>query len=129
MATRAEAQALIDGSTCDQCYLPGGLAWYGVLAALIDIGNGVTVPTAQELATESGCLECVIPPGLLPYAILAALRDSGIGGGGGGLSGVGSPEGAVLGSPGTTYYEPATGQFWVKGTGTGTTTGWVLLVS
>lgn len=112
MATAAEAQSLLDDSTCDQCYMPGGLAWYGILAALIDIGNGVAVPTAQELATESGCLQCVIPVGLLPYAILAALRDSGIGGGGGGSGSVLSGAGAPVADPGVTtaiYFDTSNG--------------------
>lgn len=92
MATAAEAQALLDSSSCDRCYLVG-MEWYGVLAALINIINGTTVPDAQTLATEASCLSCVISPGNLGFAILAALRDSGIGGGSGGgvLSGAGAP--------------------------------------
>ena len=53
---------------------------------------------------------------------LVALLDSGQGGGGG-LAGVGSPEGVVAANPGRTYLDTSTNGFWVKNNGTGTT-GW-----
>lgn len=59
--------------------------------------------------------------------ILGALLDGAGGGGGGGggcsLAGSGSPEGAVVGSPGCTYVRIDTGGFWYKSTGAGNT-GW-----
>lgn len=53
---------------------------------------------------------------------------AGGGGGGGGLAfhtGTGSPEGAVSGSPGDTYWDTSTGFKWTKVTGSATTTGWL----
>jgi hypothetical protein len=53
----------------------------------------------------------------------------GYGGGGGGTNcGTGSPEGVVSASCGETYYDTSSGSFWVKETGTNTTTGWVTLI-
>lgn len=53
--------------------------------------------------------------------------SGGGGGGSGGLSGVGSPQGSVAASPGTTYVDTATANFWVKQSGSGNT-GWTELV-
>lgn len=53
-------------------------------------------------------------------ASLAAIS----GGGGGGLSGTGSPEGAVTAVAGTTYVDTATGALYWKGSGSGNT-GWL----
>lgn len=44
-----------------------------------------------------------------------------------GLSGSGSPEGAVTASPGATYLRTSDESFWVKKTGTGNT-GWIQLI-
>ena len=43
----------------------------------------------------------------------------------GGLSGTGSPEGVVTGSPGRLYVDVSSNDLWVKVTGTSTTNGWV----
>lgn len=61
--------------------------------------------------------------------ILGAIRDNGgVGGGGsGGLSGAGSPEGVVTADAGTTYWDATNEIFWVKDTGSGNT-GWYQLV-
>jgi len=60
--------------------------------------------------------------------ILGVLTDGGGGGAGlGGLSGSGSPEGAVTASPGQVYTDVSTGGFWNKVTGAGNT-GWNQLV-
>lgn len=128
--TIAEAQALIAGISCDLCKIPQGMVWQAVLAAILDINNGGSVPDAQTLITEANCLNCVVPPGMVPYLILQALRDGGIGGGGGagGLAGAGSPEGSQAASPGATYYNSSDGSFWVKASGTGTT-GWQQLIA
>lgn len=63
--------------------------------------------------------------------ILGAISDIDISGGavdyatGGNFSGSGSPEGVVTASPGATYVDTATGNFWTKKTGTATNTGWI----
>ncbi len=126
--TADEANALIAAAKCDLCYLPPGLEMYAILAALIDVANGGTVPDAQTLASEANCLLCYLTPGMVPYAILQAIRGiTGGGTGSGGLSGSGSPEGVETANPGTTYWD-ATGKiFWVKDTGAGNT-GWYRLV-
>lgn len=49
-------------------------------------------------------------------------------GSGGGLSGSGSPEGVETAGPGRTYVDTATGDLYVKQTGTGNT-GWVMVQS
>jgi hypothetical protein len=41
--------------------------------------------------------------------------------------GIIDPEGAVIGTPGQTYLNSATGSFWVKQTGSGNT-GWLNLI-
>mgnify|MGYP001561616889 CR=1 FL=1 len=91
--TAAEAQALLAAANCDMCYASPGQIWYEILAALIHVGNGETVPDAPTLASEIQCLECYITPGMLPYAILQAIRGISSGGGsGGGLTcGAGAP--------------------------------------
>lgn len=55
------------------------------------------------------------------------IADNAGGGGGGGLAfstGTGSPEGAVTGSPGDTYWDTATDFKYTKVTGIATNTGW-----
>lgn len=47
---------------------------------------------------------------------------------GGGLAGVGSPEGVVTARPGQVYTDTSTGGFWNKITGTGNT-GWQQLIA
>lgn len=128
--TADEVQTLIDGVPCDLCNSTPGLAMYMVAAALIDLSNGQPVPdTTQGLISEANCLFCLVPSGLLPYVMIQAIRGISAGGsGGGGEAGVGSPEGVVTADPGTTYYDTASGDFYVKETGAGNT-GWVLLIS
>lgn len=80
--------------------------------------------TVDEINQASQCY-CIAN---FEKAVLYLLANGGAGGGGGGESGTGSPEGVVTASPGTTYYDTASGSFWVKGSGTGNT-GWVPLVT
>src|ERR1041384_5520300 len=100
--TADEASALLADAKCDLSCLPPGLVWYAILAALIDVSNGVAVPDASTLASEANCLLCVIPPGAVPYAMLQAIRGiSGGGGGGGGgnvLCGTSDPSAAPSGT-------------------------------
>jgi len=65
-----------------------------------------------------------------PRALPIAVTPSrGFGSGSGGTHcGSGSPEGVVPASCGETYYDTSSGDFWVKETGTNTTTGWVALI-
>lgn len=49
-------------------------------------------------------------------------------GSGAAFAGSGSPQGVTTASPGNTYIDTATGNFWVKQTGTGTNTGWLELI-
>ena len=69
-------------------------------------------PNPRGLFTPSREFECDCPGGS----------------GSGGLSGVGSPEGVVTASPGTTYLDTSTNGFWVKNTGNGNT-GWFQLIA
>lgn len=111
------------------CCVPQGDLWFGVLAALIAVGNGDTMPTAQELMDDIACLKCAVQPGDVPLLIIgAAANITDGGGGGGGLSGSGSPEGVVTANPGTTYWDTTGQSLWVKDTGTGNT-GWVQLIA
>lgn len=61
--------------------------------------------------------------------ILGATIDlSGGGGSGSGtFSGAGSPQGSVTASPGATYLDTSTGNFWSKQTGAGNS-GWLELI-
>lgn len=126
--TAEEVQELINEVPCDLCNSPPGLQWYLALAALIDVSNGDPVPTTtQGLVDEANCLLCLVPPGLVPYLMVQAIRGISSGGGGGGESGSGSPEGVVTANPGTTYWDATNDIFWVKDTGVGNT-GWYQLV-
>ena len=99
MATAIEAQPYIDAANCTWCTIPPGMIWYAVLAALIDVGNGDSVPTdPQELISEARCLECTIPQGFVPYAILAAISNISGGGGGAVACGAGVPVAAPSGA-------------------------------
>lgn len=66
------------------------------------------------------------PPANTPISVLIVSGSSS--GSVSGITGTGSPEGAQTATPGITYYDSSTGQFWVKATGSGNT-GWVLLIS
>lgn len=132
--TLEEVQAQVDEIGCDFCSMDQGMVQYVILAAMLDVANGDEVPmTLEELIEEANCLICSVPPGLVPYLQLQALREISTGGGGGGgssccNSGTGSPEGVVSGSPGHTYFDTSSDGFWVKRTGTNTTTGWLQLI-
>ena len=63
----------------------------------------------------------------LLVCLLYAAQTGGGGGGGGGLSGAGSPQGVVTGSPGQTYVDTNTNNFWVN-TGGGNNT-WANLIA
>ncbi len=83
--TATEVQDLINDIPCDLCNAPPGLAWYLVLAAMVDLANGDPVPeTTQELISEANCLLCLVSPGMVPYLMIAALREISAGGGVGG---------------------------------------------
>jgi hypothetical protein len=83
--TSAEVQTLIDSVPCDLCNMDPGLVPYAILAALIDVSNGDSVPaTTQGLITEANCLICLVPPGLVPFLTIQAIRGITAGGGGGG---------------------------------------------
>lgn len=126
MAVDAATQTLIDQAACTDCQIPQGFVWYAVLAALIDVNNGVAVPTdSATLMAQASCLEGCIPAGYLPYVILQAVR--GVSSLPTGNAGAGSPEGVVTGAPGSTYYNTSDQSFWVKGSGTGNT-GWQQVV-
>lgn len=65
------------------------------------------------------------PARVIEVKILRSLTSSSLGGG---LSGVGSPEGVVSANAGQTYFDTVAQTFWAKGTGTGNT-GWVELIA
>ena len=52
----------------------------------------------------------------------------GSGTGGAGIVGVGSPEGVVTATPGTSYFDTSTNSYWYKRTGSGNT-GWFEIVA
>lgn len=57
------------------------------------------------------------------------LITSGGGGSGATLSGSGAPNGLITGSPGNTYLNTVTNNFYVKATGTASNTGWIALIT
>ena len=85
-----------------------------------------TVPASATSLTATAATENY--PALsdreLYEAILVAIQA----GGGGGLSGSGTPQGVLSASPGATYLDTSTGNCWAKQTGTGNT-GWLELIS
>ncbi len=127
-----DPQAAIDAAQ-PWCCVPAGDLWLGVLAALLDVANGESVPmTANELNDQIACLKCSIQPGDIPLLILGAVSNITSGGGGGtggpGIVGTGSPEGVVTAPVGTSYFNSATNSFWYKKTGAGNT-GWAQLLA
>src|SRR5207248_11559434 len=106
--------------------------YYAILAALIHVGNGESVPDATTLASESNCLMCVIAPGMVPYAIIAAIRGISTGGGGGSggvLRTTGNPEGVlVAASANSVAYDCSSGAFYVFCGTAGTNVGWQPLI-
>lgn len=61
---------------------------------------------------------------LLVKILNSTISGGGGGGGTGGLSGEGSPEGAITADAGATYVDTLTGDFYWKGSGSGDT-GWL----
>lgn len=81
--TSDEVQILLTEARCDICNIPEGFIWEAILAALVDVANGMPVPTdPQILASQAACVSSCVPKGLVPYLILQAIR--GISGGGSG---------------------------------------------
>lgn len=86
----------------------------------------------DQLANDAVCIDKCIPDGeklAVLIAVFYQLLQNGTGGGGtgGGLAGIGSPEGVVTANPGQTYLDTGTGGFWVKFMGAGST-GWLKLI-
>src|SRR6266550_1735438 len=63
------------------CCLPPGDLWFGVLAALIAVGEGDPMPTLAELNADIACLKCTVQSGDVPLLILGAIATLSGGGG------------------------------------------------
>lgn len=104
---------------------PGGLP--GAPGAPGAAGAAATVAVGTVTTLTPGSPATVTNSGSSSAAVLDfGIPQGAAGGGGGGLSGTGSPEGAVTASPGATYTDTAgtCGAWqWVKVSGTGNT-GW-----
>ncbi len=90
----------------------------------------MTAAEIQVLFEEAKCLECFTNAStsdLLKLALLArivaAVESSGTGTGGSGMVGVVDPEGVVVATPGTSYYNTVGFSFWYKISGNGSS-GW-----
>ncbi len=95
---------------------------------LESLGVTMTVPALMTYGKCYGCLG-ITPGEQAELALLDQIAQNiGTGTGGGGLSGVGSPEGIVTANPGATYLDTANGFFYAKQTGTGST-GWLAIVT
>lgn len=107
LVTLCEALAAAEGVPVSECSVAG--VWDKVT------GDGY-VSDQQFYATS--------------LSTLCLLKDAISGGGGGGglkfTPGTGSPEGVVSGSPGDTYWDTDGGFYYVKVTGSETTTGWLI---
>jgi len=79
-----DPQAAIDAAQ-PWCCVPVGDLYYAILAALIDVGEGGTVPDTNELLAQIACLKCAMQPGDVPLLILGAVSNITSGGGGGGV--------------------------------------------
>lgn len=94
------------------------------IACLLAAQNDVACdPTT--LMEQSKCLWVAMSERQLLASIAYSICNGG--GGGGGLAfstGTGSPEGVVSGSPGDTYWDTDGDFYYVKVTGSETTTGW-----
>jgi hypothetical protein len=115
--TQAEIQELIDDVPCDLCYMSPGLAQYAILAAMLDIANGDSVPaTTQALISEANCLLCMVPPGLVPYLQIQALRNISSGGSGSGSGSVTCGVADPVAAPTVTcalHYRRDNGALWM----------------
>ncbi len=94
----------------------------------------MTAEEIQELYDEANCFRCFVGGSnadLLRLALLArivaAVESSGTGTGGSGMVGVVDPEGVVVATPGTSFYNSANFTFWYKTSGVGAI-GWQQVV-
>ena len=107
----------------------------GAEAVEVMIGDGEWIPTATGLLFKSDFGQLLGKVKFRSTAggtvkVIYGLGCASFGGGtGGGLVGSGSPEGVVTADEGQTYYDTAGGGYWVKGSGNGTSTGWVQLIA
>lgn len=108
-----------------KCWCFTGTQAQGAMLYLLNQIAGGTM-TAAEVQENSRCW-CFTGIAFQRAMIYLLNQIMVGGGGGGGLSfstGTGSPEGSVVGSPGDTYWDTATGFYYIKVTGTATNTGW-----
>lgn len=115
-----------EGAACFDCISKKQAALLYLLNQ-IRIAQGGAVMTIAEIESGAACFDCINKKDAAALYLLDTFASGG-GGGSGGESGAGSPEGVVTASPGTTYYNTSDGSFWAKGSGTGDT-GWVALIT
>lgn len=95
-----DVDAIIEDSTCVECFIPTGLQPAVLLALLCAIRDGDTDMSCdpQALIDEATCLQCKIPDGMMFPALISvacAIAQGGTGGGCENLVGVVSPVGVV----------------------------------
>lgn len=133
MAT--DAQTLLDETKCYQCNAPDLYALMliktGLLRQILLAQDPMADTSPQTLMNAGRCYECYAPNVyalmLMQTALLAQIVGGGSGTGGAGLVGVVDPEGVVVASPGTSYYNTVLFKFWYKTSGVGNT-GWTQVV-
>jgi len=117
---------IADGAKC-YC-IPNATPALLFLLDQIRVNGGGATMTPAEIADASKCFCIPDVNRAMLFLLDQILSNGGGGGGGGGLSGVGSPEGVVTANPGTTYLDTSTGFFYAKMTGSGNT-GWLALIN
>lgn len=136
MANPTLASALTNAN-CPACY---GLTQVqalkiSILISILEGLNSMAATSLNSLLDYAKCLGCagLSMAEMVELALLDQIRANiSSGGGAAGAAhtvGVGSPEGAVVGSVGDIYFESGGDQFWYKKTGNATNTGWVALLT
>ncbi len=133
MAT--DAQTLLTEAQCFECFAANGymlnLMKLSLLRQILLVQNPMADTTPQALLAAAKCYECYAGNDyalkLMELALLGQIVGGGSGTGGAGIVGAVDPNGVVVASPGTSYYNSVGLSFWYKLTGVGNT-GWVQVV-
>lgn len=130
-----DAQTLLTEAQCYECFASNGymlnLMKLSLLRQILLAQNPMADTTPQALLAAANCYTCYAGNDyalkLMELALLAQIVGGGSGTGGAGLVGVVDPEGVVVASPGTSYYNTVLFKFWYKLSGVGNT-GWFQVV-
>ncbi len=133
MAT--DAQSLLTQAQCFECNNANEysllLMKLSLLQQIVLAQNPMADTSPQTLLANASCFQCYAANPymlqLMELALLSQIVGGGSGTGGAGLVGAVDPEGVVVATPGTSYYNTVLFKFWYKLSGNGNT-GWFQVV-